>query len=149
MWYSPLSPSYMRISVHLLFQKPLTMYFLRKAQELFRNRVPKELSPSYWDAEGQSATDSSPWFDAIISGIEHPLGWSLFLQDSAMILRDVDQDDCCIPLETCSLQCGSSWGYYRALKTQMWQWPTVYLRGKSDNQVVISTRWMTSGSHSG
>ncbi|XP_006454644.1 hypothetical protein AGABI2DRAFT_182617 [Agaricus bisporus var. bisporus H97] len=58
--------------------KPLTMYFLRKAQELYRNRVPKELSPSYWDAEGQSATGSTPWFDAIISGIEHPLGRLLY-----------------------------------------------------------------------
>ncbi len=49
------------------------MHFLRKAQEIYKVRLPKELSPSFWDSEGISAADS-PWFDAIMSGIEHPLG---------------------------------------------------------------------------
>ncbi|KAF8167761.1 ER-golgi trafficking TRAPP I complex 85 kDa subunit-domain-containing protein [Crassisporium funariophilum] len=34
--------------------KPLTMYFLRKAQDLYSVRPPKELSPSFWDSEGKS-----------------------------------------------------------------------------------------------
>ncbi|KXN83896.1 hypothetical protein AN958_00976 [Leucoagaricus sp. SymC.cos] len=58
--------------------KPLTMHFLRKAQELYRDRPPKELSPSFWDAEGTSPSAETPWFDAIMSGIEHPLGRLLY-----------------------------------------------------------------------
>jgi hypothetical protein len=50
------------------------MHFLRKAQELYKYGPPKELSPSFWDAEGTSPSGKSPWFDAIMSGIEHPLG---------------------------------------------------------------------------
>ncbi|KAF9455059.1 hypothetical protein P691DRAFT_800071 [Macrolepiota fuliginosa MF-IS2] len=57
--------------------KPLTMHLLRKAQELYKLRPPKELSPSFWDAEGKTAAQS-PWFDAIMSGIEHPLGRLLY-----------------------------------------------------------------------
>ncbi|KAF9076140.1 ER-golgi trafficking TRAPP I complex 85 kDa subunit-domain-containing protein [Rhodocollybia butyracea] len=57
--------------------KPLTMYFLRKAHDLYRNRPKKELSPSFWDAEGKQFSDSHE-FDAIIPGIQHPLGRLLY-----------------------------------------------------------------------
>jgi trafficking protein particle complex subunit 8 len=53
------------------------MYFLRKAQEMYRMRPQKELSPSFWDSEGVSASVSDG-FDAILSGIEHPLGRLLY-----------------------------------------------------------------------
>ncbi|KAJ7275176.1 ER-golgi trafficking TRAPP I complex 85 kDa subunit-domain-containing protein [Mycena haematopus] len=57
--------------------KPLTMYFLRKAHGLYKIRPPKELSPSFWDAENRSPSDENG-FDAILSGIEHPLGRLLY-----------------------------------------------------------------------
>ncbi|KAJ7293446.1 ER-golgi trafficking TRAPP I complex 85 kDa subunit-domain-containing protein [Mycena rebaudengoi] len=57
--------------------KPLTMYFLRKAHELYKIRLHKELSPSFWDSEGHSPADEDG-FDAILSGIEHPLGRLLY-----------------------------------------------------------------------
>ncbi|KAJ7169750.1 ER-golgi trafficking TRAPP I complex 85 kDa subunit-domain-containing protein [Mycena filopes] len=57
--------------------KPLTMYFLRKAHGLYQIRPQKELSPSFWDSEGHSQADESG-FDAILSGIEHPLGRLLY-----------------------------------------------------------------------
>ncbi|KAJ3516458.1 hypothetical protein NLJ89_g1109 [Agrocybe chaxingu] len=57
--------------------RPLTMYFLRKAQELYHVRPPKELSPSFWDSEGKSPTDAQGLED-ILSGIEHPLGRLLY-----------------------------------------------------------------------
>ncbi|KAF8917701.1 ER-golgi trafficking TRAPP I complex 85 kDa subunit-domain-containing protein [Mucidula mucida] len=39
--------------------KPLTMYFLRKAHTLFKTRPMKELSPSFWDSEGKSASSTA------------------------------------------------------------------------------------------
>ncbi|KAF8846247.1 hypothetical protein BDN67DRAFT_986591 [Paxillus ammoniavirescens] len=57
--------------------KPLTMYFLRRAHELFSNRPEKSLSPSFWDSEGKLPSDFSG-FDAVMSGIEHPLGRLLY-----------------------------------------------------------------------
>ncbi|KAF7339581.1 hypothetical protein MSAN_02172600 [Mycena sanguinolenta] len=57
--------------------KPLTMYFLRKAHGLHKIRPQKELSPSFWDAEDRSPSDENG-FDAILSGIEHPLGRLLY-----------------------------------------------------------------------
>jgi len=53
------------------FQKPLTMYFLRRAHELYKQRPPKELSPSFWESEGDEKPQE---VDAVVSGIEHPLG---------------------------------------------------------------------------
>jgi trafficking protein particle complex subunit 8 len=53
------------------------MYFLRKAQETYRMRPQKELSPSFWDSEGVSASDSDG-FDTILTGIEHQLGRLLY-----------------------------------------------------------------------
>jgi len=50
------------------------VHFLRKAQALYKNRPLKELSPSFWAAEGISNSVEGPWFDSIMSGIEHPLG---------------------------------------------------------------------------
>lgn len=49
------------------------MYFLRRAHDLYKNRPQKELSPSFWDAEGKMIPGSQQ-FDAIMSGIQHPLG---------------------------------------------------------------------------
>ncbi|KAJ7900204.1 ER-golgi trafficking TRAPP I complex 85 kDa subunit-domain-containing protein [Mycena olivaceomarginata] len=57
--------------------KPLTMYFLRKAHGLYKISPPKELSPSFWDSEARSPSDETG-FDAILSGIEHPLGRLLY-----------------------------------------------------------------------
>ncbi|KIK93997.1 hypothetical protein PAXRUDRAFT_480682 [Paxillus rubicundulus Ve08.2h10] len=57
--------------------KPLTMYFLRRAHELFSNRPEKSLSPSFWDSEGKLHSDFSG-FDAVMSSIEHPLGRLLY-----------------------------------------------------------------------
>src|SRR6266481_8793529 len=60
-------------------QKPLTMYFLRKAHGLYISKPERTLSPSFWDSEGKNADDRSG-FDAIMPGIEHPLGlyWIFF-----------------------------------------------------------------------
>ena len=55
------------------FQKPLTMYFLRRAHELSISRPDKLLSPSFWISEGKQSADFEV-FDAVMSGIEHPLG---------------------------------------------------------------------------
>ncbi|KAF9010359.1 hypothetical protein BDZ89DRAFT_996309 [Hymenopellis radicata] len=57
--------------------KPLTMYFLRKARTLFKTRPMKELSPSFWDSEGKSASSTAGLND-ILSVIEHPLGRLLY-----------------------------------------------------------------------
>ncbi|KAK0464963.1 ER-golgi trafficking TRAPP I complex 85 kDa subunit-domain-containing protein [Desarmillaria tabescens] len=57
--------------------KPLTMYFLRKAHELYKVRRPKELSPSFWDSEGKSPS-STEGLNAMLSVIEHPLGRLLY-----------------------------------------------------------------------
>ncbi|KAF9015517.1 ER-golgi trafficking TRAPP I complex 85 kDa subunit-domain-containing protein [Cyathus striatus] len=56
--------------------KPLTMYFLRKARELCSVPNVKELSPSFWESEGELRVHSG--FDAIMSGIDHPLGRLLY-----------------------------------------------------------------------
>lgn len=78
MWYcKSTSRLWSRIYVYLfiypLLQKPLTMYFLRKAHEMYKHRPVYTLSPSFWDAEGKSPSDEEG-FDLIMSGIEHPLG---------------------------------------------------------------------------
>ncbi|KAG8219699.1 ER-golgi trafficking TRAPP I complex 85 kDa subunit-domain-containing protein [Butyriboletus roseoflavus] len=57
--------------------KPLTMFFLRKAHELFSNQPIKSLSPSFWDSEGRLSSELIR-FDAVLSGIEHPLGRLLY-----------------------------------------------------------------------
>ncbi|KAI9460993.1 ER-golgi trafficking TRAPP I complex 85 kDa subunit-domain-containing protein [Lactarius psammicola] len=53
--------------------KPLTVYFLRKARELYKTSPEKGLSPSFWDAEGIE-TPASTRFDGILPGLEHALG---------------------------------------------------------------------------
>ena len=57
-------------------QKPLAMYFFRKAHDLYQDRIPKELSPSFWESEDRS---SLQWegFSAVLPGIEHELGNAL------------------------------------------------------------------------
>ncbi|KAF9462100.1 ER-golgi trafficking TRAPP I complex 85 kDa subunit-domain-containing protein [Collybia nuda] len=57
--------------------KPLTMYFLRRAHELYKDRPQKEVSPLFWEAEGKPPMDIQG-IDAIMSGIEHPLGRLLY-----------------------------------------------------------------------
>lgn len=49
------------------------MYFLRRAHELYKDRPQKPLSPSFWESEGKPPLDIQG-IDAIMSGIEHPLG---------------------------------------------------------------------------
>lgn len=51
------------------------MYFLRKAHDLYQFQPEKTLSPAFWESEGQKA-DGRSGFDAIMPGIEHPLGMS-------------------------------------------------------------------------
>jgi len=58
-------------------QKPLTMYFLRRAHDLLGLRMPKELSPSFWDAENIAPSEAET-FDNIQYGVEHPLGRLLY-----------------------------------------------------------------------
>ncbi|KAH9944035.1 ER-golgi trafficking TRAPP I complex 85 kDa subunit-domain-containing protein [Epithele typhae] len=57
--------------------KPLAMYFFRKAHDLFQDRIPKELSPSFWESEDRT---SMQWegFHAVLPGIEHELGRLLY-----------------------------------------------------------------------
>ncbi|KAH6916862.1 ER-golgi trafficking TRAPP I complex 85 kDa subunit-domain-containing protein [Coprinopsis sp. MPI-PUGE-AT-0042] len=57
--------------------KPLTVYFLRKAQELFEIRPPKELSPSFWESEGKSESAREDFVD-VRAGVEHPLARLLY-----------------------------------------------------------------------
>ncbi|KZT72776.1 hypothetical protein DAEQUDRAFT_749133 [Daedalea quercina L-15889] len=57
--------------------KRIAMYLFRKAHELYKTQVPKELSPSFWDSE---ARDPADWkgFPAVLPGIEHELGRLLY-----------------------------------------------------------------------
>ncbi|KAG6893130.1 hypothetical protein C0992_011183, partial [Termitomyces sp. T32_za158] len=48
------------------------MFFLRRAHELY-NDPQKSLSPSFWESEGPSPLEKYG-IDAIMSGIEYPLG---------------------------------------------------------------------------
>ncbi|KAF8913001.1 ER-golgi trafficking TRAPP I complex 85 kDa subunit-domain-containing protein [Gymnopilus junonius] len=57
--------------------KPLTMYFLRKAQDLYSVPLPKELSPSFWDSEGKNP-NAPDGLEDVRSGIAHPLGRLLY-----------------------------------------------------------------------
>lgn len=57
--------------------KPLTIYFLRRAHELSISRPDKLLSPSFWISENKQPSDFEG-FDAVMSGIEHPLGRLLY-----------------------------------------------------------------------
>jgi len=54
-------------------QKPLTIYFLRKAHGLCKISPEKSLSPSFWDAEGIEMQASSR-LDRILPGLDHALG---------------------------------------------------------------------------
>lgn len=54
-------------------QKPLTIYFLRKAHGLYKTSPEKNLSPSFWDAEGIEM-EASTRFDGILPGLENALG---------------------------------------------------------------------------
>lgn len=49
------------------------MYFLRRAHELYKSQPQKALSPLFWESEGESPLGQHG-IDAIMSGIEHPLG---------------------------------------------------------------------------
>ncbi|KDQ63410.1 hypothetical protein JAAARDRAFT_169218 [Jaapia argillacea MUCL 33604] len=57
--------------------KPLTMYFLRRALDLYKARPSKGLSPSFWDSDNQSPVEAEG-FDAVLPGIEHALGRLLY-----------------------------------------------------------------------
>ena len=54
-------------------QKPLTIYFLRKAHGIYKSSPVKDLSPSFWDAEGVEM-QASARVDGILPGLEHALG---------------------------------------------------------------------------
>lgn len=56
-----------------VLKKPLTMYFLRRAHDLYLAKPTKSLSPLFWDAEGKQPSERGG-FDAVMAGIEHPLG---------------------------------------------------------------------------
>lgn len=55
------------------------MYFLRRAHALYKFEPARTLSPSFWESEGKNADDRSG-FDAIMPGIEHPLGLHRFFK---------------------------------------------------------------------
>jgi trafficking protein particle complex subunit 8 len=55
----------------IIYQKPLTVYFLRKAHDLYRVRPPKSLSPSFEDVGFRKDIDG---FEAILPSIEYSLG---------------------------------------------------------------------------
>jgi hypothetical protein len=70
-------------------QKPLTIHFLRKAHGLYRSSPAKELSPSFWDAEGIE-TQTSIRLDGILPGLDHALGtltlaWYRAIPDVSLI----------------------------------------------------------------
>jgi trafficking protein particle complex subunit 8 len=65
-------------SFKIVYQKPLTVYFLRKAHELYKVSPEKELSPSFWDAEGVEM-QALPRFDGILPGLEHALGTLIYV----------------------------------------------------------------------
>jgi hypothetical protein len=58
-------------------QKPLTMYFLRRAQELYAFKEEKGLSPSFWDADNQTP-DKWRGFEGIRPGIDAALARLLY-----------------------------------------------------------------------
>ncbi|KAI0036617.1 ER-golgi trafficking TRAPP I complex 85 kDa subunit-domain-containing protein [Vararia minispora EC-137] len=53
--------------------KSLTVHFLRRAHQLYLQPHDKNLSPSFWEADGIEPT-RIPGFDSIIPGIEYSLG---------------------------------------------------------------------------
>lgn len=61
------------------------MYFLRRAHELYQFKPEKTLSPSFWESEGKNANDRNG-FDAIMPGIEHPLGMSQMARRGTVFL---------------------------------------------------------------
>lgn len=65
-------------------QKPLTMYFLRRAHELSTSRSDRLLSPSFWMSENKQSSDFRG-FDAVMSGIQHPLGRCLVTTSSSFL----------------------------------------------------------------
>ncbi|KAF9270075.1 hypothetical protein L218DRAFT_848836 [Marasmius fiardii PR-910] len=77
--------------------KPLTMYFLRKAHDLWNSPPQKELSPSFWDSEGVDPSKASR-FDAITAGIEYPLARILYttgdVSNSVRIFLNLLQSSC-------------------------------------------------------
>jgi hypothetical protein len=67
------SVSFARLACPILtifLQKPLTMFFLRRAHEQYHVKPEKGLSPSFWGSEDQQTERS----DDIAPGIEHSLG---------------------------------------------------------------------------
>ncbi|PFH54797.1 hypothetical protein AMATHDRAFT_135105 [Amanita thiersii Skay4041] len=72
LWYLTAANKLEKIGI-----KPLTMHFLRCAHALYQEQPSKSLSPSFWDSEFHSKNDVSG-FDAILPGIEHPLGRLLY-----------------------------------------------------------------------
>lgn len=60
------------ILVRIVSQKPLTMYLLKRAHELYLLPPEKSLSPSFEDAEVKHPHPAS--FDALLPSIEHSLG---------------------------------------------------------------------------
>ncbi|KAJ3734691.1 ER-golgi trafficking TRAPP I complex 85 kDa subunit-domain-containing protein, partial [Lentinula guzmanii] len=83
--------------------KPLTMYFLRKAHDICKNRPKKELSPSFWDAEGQDSADSRD-SDVMMPVIEHPLGRLMYstghVQDAVQIFLGLLKGSTSLPAST-------------------------------------------------
>jgi len=72
-WDSAPEPSLVSYVTDGIKQKPLTIYFLRKAHGLYKSYPAKDLSPSFWDAEGIEMQTSTR-LDGILPGLEHALG---------------------------------------------------------------------------
>ncbi|KAG7099059.1 hypothetical protein E1B28_000934 [Marasmius oreades] len=77
--------------------KPLTMFFLRKAHDLWNHPPKKELSPSFWDSEGVDPSKTFS-FDAITASIEYPLARLLYttgdVSNSVRLFLNLLQSSC-------------------------------------------------------
>lgn len=86
------------------------MFFFRKAQRLYRDRPPKELSPAFWESEDRSPTQ---WegFTAVLPAIEHELGQCqrvASLRPPSKLPR-FHQEGCYTLLETLLVLSSTSW----------------------------------------
>lgn len=60
------------------YKKPLTTYFLKRAQVMYESPIEKEFSPSFWEIENKSPKD---WkgFEGVLPGVEHALGKKFYI----------------------------------------------------------------------
>src|ERR1700735_1834830 len=96
------------------------MYFLRRAHGLYQFKPSSTLSPSFWESEGKNA-DARSGFDAIMPGIEHPLGlyYFIYFDSCHKIHLDGAQAVYYTPLETWEGLCDFSLVCFKARTTHL------------------------------